>query len=141
MSYDEWNYLLNSRPDASAKNGIAKVNGVNGLVLLPDNWILPSGLQFTSGFANSINSDYYETVNTYTSSEWETMESAGAVFLPAAGIRHFEDIANVGNYGNYWSSSEYGTNNALNIYFNSNEVSKGEYGRYYGRSVRLCSEL
>ena len=48
LSSEEWNYLLNSRTNASSLKGIAQVNGVNGLILLPDNWTLPRGVKFTS---------------------------------------------------------------------------------------------
>ncbi|MBO7125788.1 MAG: hypothetical protein J6V74_08115, partial [Bacteroidales bacterium] len=87
LTYNEWSYLINSRANASSKYGVATVNNVNGLVLLPDSWTLPNGVTFTSGVANDYGSDYYKTVNNYSAEEWSKMEANGAVFLPAAGYR------------------------------------------------------
>ena len=60
LSNDEWNYLLSSRPNANDKKGMAEVNGINGLVLLPDDWTLPNGAEFTSGTASGYGSEYYK---------------------------------------------------------------------------------
>ena len=58
--------------DAYNKYGAAIVNGVAGIVVLPDNWVLPSGLSFKHSF------DYSQ--NTYDNASWSKMEEAGAVF-------------------------------------------------------------
>ena len=81
LTNDEWTYLINTRTDASSKSGIATVNDVTGFVLLPDNWTLPAGLEFTSG----VNGDFAQ--NNYSAADWTKMEENGAVFLPAAGYR------------------------------------------------------
>ncbi len=142
LSNDEWKYLLYDRPNASAKQGVAMVNGVNGLVLLPDDWTLPDGAYFTSGFANNSGYEYYETVNTYTISEWEVMEEAGAVFLPAAGYRFGTSAYDVGTYGRYWSSTYDSSKYAYDVYFDSGYLyPSNSSGRYRGRSVRLFSEI
>ena len=44
MTLDEWLYVLGIRTDADDKCGSATVNGVQGIVLLPDNWALPTGV-------------------------------------------------------------------------------------------------
>ena len=54
LTKDEWNYLLNTRTNADALCGIAQVNGVNGLILLPDNWTCPAGVTFKSGFHSNM---------------------------------------------------------------------------------------
>ena len=54
LTYDEWKYLLNTRTNASSLKGVAQVNGVNGLIFLPDNWTCPAGVTFKSGFHHSI---------------------------------------------------------------------------------------
>ena len=53
LSKDEWVYLLNIRTNASSLYGIAQVNGVNGLIILPDNWICPVGVTFKSDLHES----------------------------------------------------------------------------------------
>lgn len=142
LSYAEWDYLINTRTNASSKRGVAEVNGITGLVLLPDNWTLPSGAHFTSGTASHYGFEYYKTVNAYTASEWTLMEEAGAVFLPAAGYRYGTSVGIVGYSGNYWSCTEYGTDYASSLSIDSNGVSTNGYGyRGDARSVRLCSEF
>ena len=79
LTVDEWVYLMQYRPDADHKRAtsyIALPNGtfVTGMVLLPDRFTLPGGCSFG-----------YEIG--YSASDWEKMEAAGAVFLPAAGLR------------------------------------------------------
>ncbi len=77
----EWDYLLNTRADAASKRGTGNIDGVGGLIILPDSWTLPSGCpQFNPGLASSYR-DWSR--NSYTSAQWSQMEDAGAVFLPA----------------------------------------------------------
>lgn len=99
----EWEYLLVSRPNYSEKRGTATVNGVKGLILLPDDWMLPDGITFTGGLENN----NFRNCK-YTAEEWEKMEANGAVFLPLAGYRR--GISVIRNNGQYFSASysEYG---------------------------------
>lgn len=127
----EWGYVFNTRTDAASKKGHGTVNGVNGMILLPDNWTLPEGLSFTSG-----NSSW---VNVYNGEQWAQMEANGAVFLPAAGNRDETSLYSVGSFGYYWSSSYYNSSYyAYGVYFYSGSLSpQSYYSRYYGCSVRL----
>ena len=127
----EWAYLINSRDNASSKKGFATVNNVTGLVLLPDDWTLPTGVTFSSETSN----------NTYSADDWAKMEANGAVFLPAAGYRSGTDMKNVGGHGGYWSSS-YDGNNAYGLYFYSGMVlTNNNYNRYFGFTVRLVKDV
>ena len=66
------------------------------------------------------------------------MESAGAVFLPAAGYRDGTDVDYVGSAGYYWSATPYDASNAYELYFNSYSLNPPrDDGRYRGQSVRL----
>ncbi len=102
LTKDEWDYLFHTRTDASVKYGTGNINGVGGLIVLPDSWTLPAGCTFSSGLASSDN-DW--SLNSYTLSQWVEMETAGAVFLPAAGYRKGTTVRWVGNTGFYWSST------------------------------------
>ena len=142
LTYEEWNYLINSRANASSKYGVATVNNVNGLVFLPDDWTLPNGVTFTNGIANNEGAEYYGTVNNYSAEDWAKMEANGAVFLPAAGIREGKNVGSVGG-GYYWSSSIYDSQHySYCLRFKSSEMRMqgGSSYRYYGRSVRLVQD-
>ena len=64
--------------------------------------------------------------------------NCNSIFLPAAGFRFIDPLLNAGYYGLYWSSSLYTDYpyNAWCVNFGSDNVSRGNDGRDYGRSVR-----
>lgn len=135
LTKDEWEYLFNERNNALIKFGHGQVNGMYGMILLPDSWTLPSGLSFTAGNNSWVN-------NIYTTEQWEQMQANGAVFLPAAGYRSGVSVNVVGNEGYYWSASYYNGNSANNVYFkNSYLDSEYYFGRYRGFSVRLVHSV
>ena len=136
----EWEYLLNTRPNASSLKGIAQVNGVNGLILLPDNWTCPSGVSCKSGFHSNDGVDYYAAYQTFTVADWSKLESAGAIFLPAAGNRDASYVYVVQRGGNYWSATE-GTGNIKFFLFYSDEAYMYDAFRRRGLSVRLVKDL
>ena len=141
LQKDEWVYLFQSRIDASNKFGAAKVNGKTGVVLLPDDWTLPSGCGFTAGMTSASSWDDWSLVastNIYDGDAWSAMEKAGAVFLPAAGDRDGTGVYLVGLSGGYWSAAPGGTLYACYLNFDSNYLNpQSGSSRYYGRSVRL----
>ena len=69
------------------------------------------------------------------------METAGAVFLPAASDRDGSNVFGVGDKGYYWSSTPSYSNFAYFVSFNSDEVGpdSNDY-RGIGYSVRLVTE-
>lgn len=143
LTYNEWVYVVFDRPNASSLKGVALVNGVNGLILLPDSWTCPAGVTFKSGFHSSDGVDYYAAYQTFTAAEWSKLEAAGAVFLPAAGYRYGSGVGVVQGDGYYWSATKNGSDNAHCLYFRSHKAFMGDGGsdRNYGRSVRLVKDL
>ena len=133
LTGDEWDYLLNTRSTSSGKRFTkAKVNGVNGLILLPDNW---KNSYYSLNGTNST-STYY-SANTLTPAQWSTVEQHGAVFLPVAGYRHGTEIANIDSWGYYWSSS-YEGGEVYCMAFGSSQMSCGYHAwQADGQSVRL----
>ena len=143
LTYDEWYYLLNNRNNASSLCGVAQVNGVNGLIFLPDNWICPAGVSFKSGFHSEYSVEAYGQHQTFSADQWSKLESAGAVFLPAAGFRS-SHVNAVQYLGYYWSATEFTGNYAGSLDFYSGEARMSNfdrYGRFYGYSVRLVKDL
>ena len=131
LTNEEWGYVFNSRLDANSKCSHGKVNGVNGIILLPDEWTLPEGLNFISG----INTSW--EANIYSANQWAQMETNGAVFLPAAGDRMETGVYGFGSDGYYWSSSCYSSDNVYSLYFCSSTLYTSNFNRSYGCSVRL----
>ena len=144
LSYAEWSYLLYNRHDANDLCGVAQVNGVNGLVFLPDNWTCPAGITFKSGLHSSDRIDDYAAYQTFTADQWSKLEVAGAVFLPASGIRSGSSMPYVQSLGRYWSATEYNSYYAGYLCFSSKRAYM-EYNYVYlrdsGFSVRLVKDV
>ena len=134
LSYNEWYYLLSERANAGELYSQATVNGVTGLILLPDEWVAPIGIFFLPAV-----NDW--TSNTYTATEWAQMEAAGAVFIPAAGGRGDNDVSSIGTYGYVWSASYNYGNGALYLYFYSDGVYMYYCNRNFGSAVRLAQDF
>lgn len=138
LSMEEWQYLFDGRLDASNKYGIGNVNGVGGLIILPDSWICPSSLNFNLGFSSD---DGDWLLNSYTVSQWQLMENEGAVFLPAVGcLVHgpgFYAYYGYKYWGHYWSFS--GSYIPGYLQFRSTDLNSVSscFNTYYGGSVRL----
>lgn len=135
LTQSEWNYVFNQRNTTSGKRyAKAQVNGVNGVILLPDDW---STSFYSLSSYNSSGASY--TSNVISSSNWTNyLEAHGAVFLPAAGYRNGTSVNDVGSYGFYWSASYSSSGYAYNVYFYDGGLNtSGASSRYYGQSVRL----
>lgn len=141
LTYDEWEYMLNKRPNASSLKGIAQVNGVNGLILLPDTWACPLGVTFKPGFHSNEGLDYYAAYQTFTVAEWSKLEAAGVVFLPASGGRYGSSVLEVQNGGYYWSATEYNSYRAYCLTCYSDSAFVHDDGRSIVLSVRLVKDL
>ena len=126
LNKDEWTYLFNTRT-VNGGTGSGKsytkgqsVDGKLGVVIYPDNY----------------------TGDVYSGSDWATFESAGCVFLPAAGYRYGSPLSSPGTKGYYWSATPNGTNMAYSVLFTSGALSPAySFGRRYGCSVRLVREV
>lgn len=147
LTYEEWHYLLSARKNCNALIGCAQVMGVNGLILLPDDWQAPEGVTFKPGF-------YEEKINNESEAkagygahqfidevEWKALEHSGAVFLPAAGYRVGWDVGNVQYDGFYWSSTPNEANTAYYTFFSSGQAEHRTRERKHAHSVRLVRDV
>ncbi|MBQ4390904.1 MAG: hypothetical protein II827_02690 [Paludibacteraceae bacterium] len=149
LTQDEWVYLLQTREDAANKYGFAKVNDIPGGVFLPDEWIWPSGLEFTPGKTGTSTKDgdwsEVAATNIYDINQWHAMEENGAVFLPAAGDRNRTDVFADGYVGFYWSATLVpdGTKACYFTFYNSSRIypSLAFDRNEYGLSVRLVQDV
>ena len=97
LTTDEWNYLYQH-----STFGFATVNGIHGLIILPNNY---TGSSITA-YNPQDGSRILWNDNTYLGDAWTAMENNGVVFLPAAGYLNFigRPIGQ-GDEGCYLSSS------------------------------------
>ncbi len=149
LTYSEWNYLRYSRANASNLVGVARINFnadgteyVNGLILLPDSWICPGGITFESGFLGPYSVQAYTDYQTFTLSDWQKLEAAGAVFLPASGLRSGSVVFSVQSHGYFRSASAHSSGRAYYLPFLSfGAFSIFSNSRYFGLPVRLVQDL
>lgn len=114
----------------------------NGLILLPDAWTCPEGVTFKSGFSDTYSVQAYADYQTLTLADWQKLEAAGAVFLPASGYRYGSDVSDVWLDGNYWSATPNGSDLALVFSFSSFGANTYvNWYRYSGQAVRLVQDL
>ena len=139
LNMEEWEYLFEKRTNAAQLYSKGSIEGTRGMIVLPDNWVLPEGVQFMVDTANlTMDLD----LNAYSYAEWQQMEEAGAVFLSVTGRRDGKEVGYLQEYGGYWSSTTTSITTyhwffnyireVLTLYDNSNRVQ--------GRSVRLVHD-
>lgn len=97
---EEFEYVLNTRNTPSGiRFAKAKVNNINGAILLPDNW---SDSYYSLNNVNQGVSSFSD--NTISTEQWSVLEQHGAVFLPAGGVRDGTSVVYI-NTGDYWAAS------------------------------------
>lgn len=135
LSREEWKHLMGERTTPTGIHfATAKVDGTNGLLIFPDDWDGSYNItepdKYTADFEN----------NTIAAADWASLQSAGIVFLPAAGARmNGTQMTYVQMAGIYWSSTFASDNLAITMYFvvEGKDRSVSEMNREYGCSVRL----
>lgn len=162
LTKEEWSWLIHDRTNAENLRGVATVNGIRGVIILPDGW---TG-SFTPVTAEvKYNTPYLTpalnwTDNVYDEAGWATMEASGAVFLPAAGTLdpsnssvgyNNESDARAGS--SYWTASWIDNRDnayALDLGTGGTNSSTSETyinwrfdhsSRPFGRAVRLVQDV
>lgn len=156
-SYELW-YMLRNRPNtavnsvANARYALATINKdgtpVKGMIIFPDYYMGPTTSSTDITWGNLINNfnsyDWNDTKCTVKG--WEILQSAGCVFLPAAGYRegstyktdehHYASSAPgtefMGNVGG-WGNLSFGCT-PYSVYWKVES-------KYKGASVRLAHEV
>lgn len=128
LSADEWEYLFSRSSYTSVymtiyKFGFATVNGVHGLIILPDVYSGPAITPYEQNYIYS--TDSWDD-NTYSDEAWTTMENNGVVFLPAAGYYYDSSLQHQSEQGCYLSSS-----------VNQSLLFIGQIGSAYTRQVNV----
>ena len=123
----EWEYLLQTRPNAANLQGKHLLHGVGGLVLLPDNWDLDA-----------------RPLSAMSDDTWAAWEALGAVFLPSTGYRTGTTVKNITTEANYWTSTRYESDatTAYHLYVpSSGDLQIGHSKLYLGMAVRLVNDV
>jgi len=154
MTMDEWDYLLNDRPNAAAlrinvnityiPNHPTGQSTIHGCLIFPDDWTidrLPSGIALNE---NQVNNLTYE--------QFRRIEAVGCVLLPESGYRdvggfhsNWVDAAMTYNVGHYWTAT-YIPGSPDEAWYMQYKYEAGNYAAnnnssdgkiYFGNSVRL----
>ena len=160
LSFDEWTYMLHGRKNAAKLFALGRIrysasnDTINGLILLPDNWKKPDDVNIVFCTDNGMEwfenygSWYHNTSDNNTSNfhdnkfdldEWAKLESAGAVFLPAAGHRSYQNLYDINFAGHYWTNQPAADGQAEYLFLGKICVLglKHTNARVNGYSVRL----
>lgn len=133
MTMDEWMYILDKRTDAETLRGFASIDGILGLVLLPDNWVENEDVTFVPTIAGQ---------NKYTAEQWKKLEANGAVFMPAYGYRSGNRIIGSNRQCVFWAPYD-GSDGvssqcmSINIDCVDGSMSSGNSFPHSGCAVRL----
>lgn len=127
LSYEEWSFLLGTTaPRTQKKRQMSTVSftpelSVYGLIIMPDDWDGSPSM----------------TINT-SQSDWETLETKGAVFLPDAGQREDTTIQYTDN-GYYWATMSVNNqfSECLLLKKSEHAAKLVQLSRHIGCSVRL----
>ena len=137
---EEWYHVVYVR---STNSGIrfvkGKVNGVNGLILLPDDW---------NSTIYELNNTNQTTVsygcNVIDESVWrDVLQSNGAVFLPPGGGRqgYGTDVGATSVSAAYWSSTAVSSTKANSFHFAEDKMNlENNIEFWFGLSVRLVQD-
>lgn len=131
LTLNQWNYLLSYRNTLSGTRfAKAIVNGVNGLLLLPDDW--KSSIHLLHECNNNL-APY--SSNILDSDIWGVMEANGVVFLPSSIVQF--------NAGYYWTSSlsSLYSNRACSIDITNDNIINNIPGVSSNRAVRLVQDI
>lgn len=131
LTKDEWVYLFGRD---SALWSVGTVAGTRGIILLPDLFTEIYPLEWQPA-----TEDY--TINVYTAAEWQPIEDAGAVFLPAAGIHTGDSSTNTTGLCGYWSSTSATEEEAYALYYKETLHPAQRLAIRTGCAVRLVREL
>lgn len=148
--YFDWpDYKYGNGTSSPGATGMTKYNATDGLATLEavddaavanwgGSWRMPTTAEFQA-LGAAVNTAWTQVNNVYGILCTDKTDSSKTLFFPAAGSCYNGSVKNVGNNGNYWSSS-LNTNSRQDAYyllFYSGDASWAFYSnRYFGFAVR-----
>ena len=136
----EWDYMFNMRPNAKQLNAPAMVEGMYGLVVLPDDyWDAPAGINLVT------TSTQYYTDNVFTAAQWQQLEAAGAVFIPSGGWFSWSSntwVSHFANTGELWASTGSSTSSQHDVQWgNDRQAYLSASSTHVLEQLRLVSDV
>ncbi len=150
----EWEYILFGRKQ-TYRFAASTIHSTTGLIIFPDNFVKPASVTITNP------NQPQSAPLPISDATWDTLETHGCVFLPAAFFRKGTVVTGMGNQhatedytGNYWSSTRAGSDATMSgaayymyllrhgnplEYHVKNHAS--DVARYYGFAVRMVMDL
>lgn len=146
LSNKQWDFLLTGRDNAANKCALANVNGQKGLIILPDELLLPTDLNFQGRiddyeeYEGTLNY-YCLHTNCYTDFQWTILENLGVVFIPFGGQRYRDLVRYCESSGWYWTCDQINEIKGGNVLIREDGIYDiDSYFSSYGCSVRLVKE-
>jgi hypothetical protein len=119
LSHYEWDYIANKRnTPSSIRYVVATVNGVHGMIILPDHW---EASYYELNNPNP-SSNWSYSDNTITMEGWNSLEAHGAIFLPRTGWRNGTTVFLTDSQygfeygGHYWASDNFSFGSSSTVY-------------------------
>lgn len=149
LSLQQWSYLLYTRNVSYARFAKVQVNGANGLLLFPDEFLWPDDAIAQPANLNNATSSYTAAGHNYTVAEFETLEEAGCVFLKANGyFAHNNSTADDvldADAGCYWTSDFDNSEQTTSyLYFNNTYIAPNstapQHHQGYAHNIRLARQ-
>ena len=145
LTSEDWNYMLKNAARSSTRCVKVQLTTgagtINGLVIFPDQYTNPLSAEFNS--LNRTSTPF--TDDSITLADWEKLEKAGCVFLPASGYRGYSDANVILEESNLWywtatAATDSGQTFALDIY-DGNISNNKKTARFWGCAVRLARDV
>ncbi len=132
LSADEWDYIIHKRKkDDKALFGLATIDDIYGVFILPDNWTNPRGISLVLG------QGHYNS-NKLSFADWKLLEKEGVAFLPATGYREGASFYETSPKTGYYRTSAKDKTMVTRVNWTSPDVARK---MMHGCAVRLAKEL
>ena len=137
LSRTEWAYLLYTRGVSYARFAKVQVEGANGLLLFPDEFLWPNDNLTQPTFLNDASAAFNQIE--YTAAQFSELEEAGCVFLRANGyIDHGSNTNHNPSYGYYWTNDFDGNQTHSYLYFDNSSISPNDNNATVQAGYALC---
>lgn len=139
LSRTEWAYLLYTRGVSYARFAKVQVEGANGLLLFPDEFLWPNDNLTQPTALNDASAAF--TQIEYTAAQFSELEEAGCVFLRANGYYDHSGHAHHHNadFGYYWTRDFNGDNHTHSyLYFDNSSISPNDNNETVQAGYALC---